>query len=391
MMKDIAQSRREKKQLFVDAIKKERKPARIPLLDMTFMWRVLQSEFSLREALYDYDIMYKIICNFHEKYEFDTYFDLGLINPMRVYDALGKSSYVINDEKGFVNYLDRNNMEVEDYDVLINEGYMKYFWENFFIKKFEFQSKEDAYSKIYNTAKQFFEYQKFGQCITKQFNDVYGVPNCAFGRYDLPPEVIYWGMRGMKGMALDMRKRPELLEKGLEALKPYVNANFAETVKIQQTNDSNVFDFKLTMLCHNMMNNKQFERFYLPYFKEYARVMAENDKIGLIFIQGTADRIYEHLQDLPKGHFAVMLEQTDIFEAKKKIGDRVALVGGLPLQLLNYGTKQECVDHAKRLINEVGYDGSLIIAPEKMVSFANDANPENLLAINEFVKGYGIH
>lgn len=386
-MGNIQQRRKEKRQLFVDAVQRKQRPTRVPLLDTAFTWRILCTQYSLREAMYDYNVMEKIVCDYHEKFDFDTYSDLGLSNPMRVYDAMGENSYKIDNERGLLNYIDRSNMDEADYALLIDKGYKAYFWEDFFPKKFALSTKEEAFEKFRNAARELDLYQKFAGKIGAKFRDEYGVPAFHRSRFDLPPEVLYWGMRGMRGLARDMRKQPEVFADGCRALQPYVNASFEMMVKNQKQDDTAVFDVRLAMLCHNMMNPKQFEQFYLPHFQEFVRVIEKYDKIGMIFIQGSADHILEHLQDLPKGRFAIQLEQTDIFQAKKKLGDRVALCGGLPLSILRYGSAEECIDYTKRLIDEVGYDGGFILAPEKLLSFVNDANPENLLAINEYVKG----
>ena len=49
-------------------------------------------------------------------------------NAIRIPAALGGTSYVINDEAGTVNYLDKALCEREDLDALI-ENPNKYFWE----------------------------------------------------------------------------------------------------------------------------------------------------------------------------------------------------------------------------------------------------------------------
>ena len=54
-------------------------------------------------------------------------------------------------------------------------------------------------------------------------------------------------------------------------------------------------------------------------------------------------------------------------------------------------SKQECVDRAKQLIDEVGYDRKLIFSTDKMLSHKEDALGENLEAVNEFVLDYGVY
>ncbi len=61
-------------------------------------------------------------------------------------------------------------------------------------------------------------------------------------------------------------------------------------------------------------------------------------------------------------------------------------MGGMTTDLLGNGTKQQCIDYAKKLIDELG-DG-FIFSTNKMVSFRNDCKRENLLAVTDFVRNY---
>ena len=56
--------------------------------------------------------------------------------------------------------------------------------------------------------------------------------------------------------------------------------------------------------------------------------------------------------------------------------------------MLGNGTKQECLDYAKRLIDELGADGGYLFSQDKMGSYRIDANPENLKAVCDFVLDY---
>ena len=42
----------------------------------------------------------------------------------------------------------------------------------------------------------------------------------------------------------------------------------------------------------------------------------------------------------------------------------------------------------KRLFDELGKDGGFMLTQDKMVSFRNDANPENVKAVCDFVREY---
>ena len=54
-------------------------------------------------------------------------------------------------------------------------------------------------------------------------------------------------------------------------------------------------------------------------------------------------------------------------------------------KLLSKGTKEECIDHVKYLVDELGPKG-FILGQDKMMSYRVDAKPENVLAVCEYVQ-----
>ncbi|MDO5139605.1 MAG: uroporphyrinogen decarboxylase family protein, partial [Oscillospiraceae bacterium] len=149
------------------------------------------------------------------------------------------------------------------------------------------------------------------------------------------------------------------------------------------------FDSSILMLAHNMMNKKQFERFYWPYLKKLLDVYAENKMNIRIFTEGSILRLAEYFKDYPKGLLTFHLEQDDPFEFREALPN-VAIMGGMTTDLLSNGTPEECVAYAKRLCDELGKDGGFIFSENKMISYRNDAKAENMLAVNEFVRDYRI-
>ncbi len=96
-------------------------------------------------------------------------------------------------------------------------------------------------------------------------------------------------------------------------------------------------------------------------------------------------RFVEFFQDIPKGQLMIHLEQDNIFEMRKKLPN-ICFAGGMTTDLLGHGTPRQCVDYAKKLIDELG-DG-YVFSTNKMVSYRNDCKRENLLAVTEFVRNY---
>ena len=95
----------ERVQLFKDAIALKQ-PARTPNMSNFFTWKICDSDYSFRDAIYDYDVMKQVVVDFHNRYDFDAYMDLGTRNPIRVTDALGGGSHCLNEEGTGINVVD---------------------------------------------------------------------------------------------------------------------------------------------------------------------------------------------------------------------------------------------------------------------------------------------
>ena len=73
--------------------------------------------------------------------------------------------------------------------------------------------------------------------------------------------------------------------------------------------------------------------------------------------------------------------QTDIFEAKKVLGDHMCLMGDVSATMFTLGTPEEVEAYCKRLIDEVGEGGGFILSSGCGVP--HDAKPENMRALIE--------
>ena len=66
-----------------------------------------------------------------------------------------------------------------------------------------------------------------------------------------------------------------------------------------------------------------------------------------------------------------------------------ALSGGIPNVLLSFGTPQEVRDFCKRVIDEVAVDGGYIMDASAIMQ--NDTSIENVRAMTEFTREYGVY
>jgi uroporphyrinogen-III decarboxylase len=83
-----------------------------------------------------------------------------------------------------------------------------------------------------------------------------------------------------------------------------------------------------------------------------------------------------------------MFDQTDMARAKEIVCDTLCLFGNVSSSMLKLGTPQDVRDYVKKLIDTAGKDGGFILGNG---AFFDHAKPENLKAMVDFTKEYGVY
>ena len=376
---------KERKDLFTDVIA-FKKTKRVPTMGCFFSYKYLDAGYRLDEALYDYDIMEKCERRFIETYNFDAYSDSGSRNGMKAPDALG----------GGMHFITKDGMKIEAYDsgkMVSADEYAEYMADPVaftWTKTFKRITKPDlTLGDLKTAALEMMGFVQFGNKMIDMFHNEYGallgMNMTDISTILMPPlEGLFNGVRGMKDLALDIRKNKEELIAYLDfmaetTIYPQLNADVAP--------DSSGFiaDYASAFLAHSILSVSQFEELYWPCLKTIIDFCVATNRTIYCFCEATMERFAEFFQDVPKGVLLIHLEQDNIFEMRKKLPN-VAFVGGMPVDLLGHGTKEQCVDYAKKLIDEMGE--GFVLSQNKMMSYLSDAKPENLIAVNEFARDY---
>ena len=376
---DATEALRERREL-LENVYHFRHNTRVPLHSCIFTWKILDAGYKLSEAIYHYEVMEKVFHEFHERYQFDVYSDLGARNPMRVSDALGHSYHYIDEADEAVLIEDFHIMERDEYKELAADP-DAFYWSKALMRC----CKPGITLREFKAAcLEYDAFRKFSQRMTDKLSREYGACRSAGVMMRMPFEDVFNTLRGIKASALDVRKCKGEMKEAMDTLfarerKPLIDQgvkrDFHDTVAAVGT----------TFLGHSILSVKQFEEFYWPYLKYMIDAAIANNKKMYIHCESTMIRFAEFFQDIPKGVLLILLEQDDIFEMRKRLPN-VALAGGMKTSLLGYGTKEQCVEYAKELIDTLGE--GFVLSQDKMISYRNDIQRENLLAVNAFVRNY---
>jgi len=197
-----------------------------------------------------------------------------------------------------------------------------------------------------------------------------------------PFDVISDNLRGMQGTMIDMYRRPDKLLQACEMLVPMS----IERAAAKYARNNRVF-MALHRGSDGFMSLKQFETFYWPTLKKVILALVDMGLTPCPFFEGMYDSRLEYLLELPKGKVLCHFAQTNMFRAKEILGGHLCIMGDVPSSLLQVASGQEVEEYCKKLIDVCGKDGGFILTHMPI----DEAKPENVKAMVDFTKSYGIY
>lgn len=372
----------DRRELYRKATRFEKTPY-VPTYSNYWTWIYLDSGIPLRECIYDLQKGEEAIFGFMKKYDFDSYGFFGPRSPYRVTDPLDGNHYILNDEAQTINIKDKKLMEADEYDELI-ENVWKFTWEKAIPRKCPGLLKDTAWEQAKVSIKEQGDFGAFvGRMIGHLLNDV-EAPMIAGAWGLIPFEMLFNYYRGIKDVSIDLRRR---YDKVVEASKACEGIADMPAMYAQLEGDQPpifAHEGAFCLLAHSILNQKQWAELFWPYIAKAADICAKKDKTLFMFTESEVLR-FDQWADLPEGTVMLEPEEDDVFELRKKF-PKLAINGGMLSTLLGTGTKEQCLDYAKKLVDELG--PGFIMGQNKMMSFKNDAKSENVMAVQEFCKNY---
>ena len=202
----------------------------------------------------------------------------------------------------------------------------------------------------------------------------------------LPPyDILSHSLRGMTGTMSDMFRQPD---KVIEICEFILKETLELTPLVTDEKGNSMVFMTNTRGTDEFLSKKQFDRFYWPTFKKLMEALCQRGVQLEIFFEGTFDSRMEYLLDLPKGKFLARFDCSDIFRAKEILKDHCCIEGNVPSSILQVGSKEDVIAYCKKLIDIVGKDGGYILSPRSSI---DEAKPENIKAMIEFTKEYGVY
>ncbi|MBI2423723.1 MAG: hypothetical protein HYV27_12910 [Candidatus Hydrogenedentes bacterium] len=213
-----------------------------------------------------------------------------------------------------------------------------------------------------------------------------GVAPAIGGILKAPLDILGDKLRGYYGLTNDLIEQPEKVLAACQALMPHLMH-----VALTSADPEKLAPIAIWMHrgCVPFVRPEQFEQVYWPTLRPIVETLWARGYQVLFYAEGDWTAHLEAFTELPAGSIIFHIDRTNAQEAHRVLHSRFCLSGGLSNTLLQQGTPAEVRDGCKRLIDTLGADGGYIMDASAIVQ--NDARVENLRAMTEFTREYGVY
>ena len=213
-----------------------------------------------------------------------------------------------------------------------------------------------------------------------------GTVSAISGILKAPFDILADKLRGYIGLTIDLFERPDKVLAACEALMPHLTH-----VALSGADPNKNVPIGLWMHrgCVPFVSQKHFEKFYWPTLKPIIEEIWANGHQVLFYAEGNWNAHLKSFAELPASSIVYHVDMADIFEVHKAIGHKFCISGGIPNYLLSRGTPDEVRDCCKKVIDGVCRDGGYIMDASSIVQ--NDAKVENIKAMTDFTREYGVY
>lgn len=315
--------------------------------------------------------------------------DMNTARPPAFYQLLGSQSFVMG-KNGYMQHPEVSGMEDTEYSQLIEDPF------TFLVdkvlprqyKKLDFSNPVEALAR-YNMAYKALEENVFSSLPwfseLVEANGYYpGAPLGSMGFCEAPFDFIADQLRGFSGMSMDIRRHKSEIKEAVQAVLPLM---FHWGLPEAPHPEGSIIT---PLHMPTFMREKDFAELWFPTYKTMLEQLAAKGARVMAFCEDDWTRYIDYLQDLPAGTH-LMFEYGDARAIKDKLGDKFLLHGLYSISLIKQGTKQECLDKAKELLDIMMPGGGYIFGFDKDPLTLGDVNMENLMAVAEFVHEYGTY
>jgi len=399
MSEEMEKLYQERLSRYVTAMQNE-KPDRIPIRPFAAEFAAKYAGYTCQEVTHDMDLAFAAIRKCAADFEWDAtvgnmvYVWTGLV------DAFGTTYYTIpgidvpaDSAFQYVEPQDEENafMKEDEYDELIADptAFLANVWiprmSRYVRAKGEPTSYRNNLAWVRGGMAMLTYFQGFGQqnsLLRSESGTVSAIAGCLKAPFDILADKL----RGYRLLCADMFRQPEKVIAACEALMPHMLFNALAGADPEKK-------VPITVWLHRgsipFLSPDAVERFHWPTLKQIIEELWAQGRQTLFYAEGDWNRNLKYISQLPEKSIIYHVDRGDIFEVHKEVGHKFCLSGGIPNDLLAFGTPDEVRSCCKKVIDGVAKDGGYIMDAGAIVQ--DDAKIENVKAMTEFTLEYGVY
>ncbi|AOY74771.1 uroporphyrinogen decarboxylase family protein [Clostridium formicaceticum] len=305
---------------------------------------------------------------------------LSLRNPLH-YQLLGARNFVMS-SSGFMQHPEVHGLEAEEYDEFIASPY-DCIMEKVLPRIYkELDTNPSQRSIVFAKAfKAYYDEILSGVATAQRVNDKFGYS--PIGGIDVlteaPFDFVADQLRGFKGITGDLRRCSDKVLAAVEAVTPLMIK-----AGVSPKGPSKYGNTFIPLHMAPYIRPKDFEKFYWPSFKKLVDELTAMGYPCMLFVEHDWMRYIDYLYELPE-NTRMWFEYGDPQLVKDKLGKKHIISGFYPITLLKTGTKQQCIDKAKELVDILAPGGKYNFGFDKGIITADSVNAENLQAVLQYV------
>ncbi|MGL6194482.1 MAG: uroporphyrinogen decarboxylase family protein [Thermoguttaceae bacterium] len=381
---------------YVTAMRNE-KPDRVPIRPFVAETTAVYAGYTCQDVVQDYRLAFDALLKCAKDFDWDAtvpnmvYGWMGLVQNARIkYYAM--PGVQISANTGF-QYIEPPEAEAfmreEDYDALIEDptGFLANTWyprvtytgvapgqPNTFANDVALLSGGIAMKNYFNA---------YGPQLANMRTEA-GMPGAISGILKAPFDIIADKLRGYKALCMDMYTKPDKVLKACESMMHHLLY-----IAKRGADPSRNVPVGLWMHrgCVPFLSPPQFEKFFWPTLKHIICELWKDGIQTLFYAEGEWNPNLKYIAELPEKSIVYHVDRGNIFEVHKAIGHKFCISGGIPNDLLAFGTPEEVRAFVKKVIDGVAKDGGYIVDASAIMQ--DDTKIENLRAMTEAAREYG--
>jgi hypothetical protein len=398
MAKDMEQLYAERLNRYVTAMQNE-KPDRIPIRPFAAEFAAKYAGYTCQEVTHDFEKGFAAVRKCAADFDWDAVVGNMVYVWTGLTEAIGLNYYGVPGidvptDTGF-QYLEppeeKAFMKPDEYDQLIEDptGFLFNVWLPRVSKDVNAIGESVSYRNNLS-------FLKGGMAMLTYFNAFgrqnellrteSGTVSAISGILKAPFDILADKLRGYLGLVTDLFERPDKVLAACEALMGHLT----HVALSGADPDKKVpVGFWMHRGCVPFVSREHFEKYNWPTLKPIIQEIWAAGHQVLFYAEGDWNAHLKSFAELPDQAIIYHVDKSDIFEAHRMIGQKFCISGGIPNFLLSRGTPEEVRNYCKKVIDGVARDGGYIMDASAIIQ--NDAQVENIKAMTEFTREYGVY